>query len=127
MTTNEIIKEIAVYDGWEINDKHVSTHTEYKLVINGEFIKGCWIANSEKITTNPMLNAYLTDLNILHRVAVKVYRELIDSPCHDDISDLTDRCSNIQFALLKEPINGEYITLATATAEAIVYLKKYKA
>jgi len=69
---------------------------------------------------------YLTDLNILHRVAVKVMHELIDSPCHDDISDLTDRCSNIQFALLKEPINGEYITLATATADAIVYLKKYK-
>jgi hypothetical protein len=53
--------------------------------------------------------------------------ELIDSPCHDDISDLTDRCYNINSALVKLPINGEYITLATATAEAIVYLKKYKA
>jgi hypothetical protein len=69
---------------------------------------------------------YLTDLNILHRVAVKVMHELIDSPCHDDISDLTDRCSNIQFALIKLPINGEYITLATATADAIVYLSKQK-
>jgi hypothetical protein len=69
---------------------------------------------------------YLTDLNILHRVAVKVFSELIDSPCHDDISDLTDRCSNISNALTKLPINGEYTTLATATAEAIVYLSKHK-
>ena len=69
---------------------------------------------------------YLTDLNILHRVAVKVMHELIDSPCHDDISDLTDRCDNINSALVQPPINGEYITLATATADAIVYLKKYK-
>jgi hypothetical protein len=65
---------------------------------------------------------YLTELNILHRVAVKVFSDLIDSLCHDDISDLTDRCSNISNALLQLPINGEYIQLATATAEAIIYL-----
>jgi hypothetical protein len=114
MTKNEIIKQIAVYDGY----------TYIETVTDGYFVRE---EGHEDIFTYIDLEEYITDLNILHRVAVKVMHELIDSPCHDDISDLTDRCSNIQFALLKEPINGEYITLATATAEAILYLKKYKA
>jgi hypothetical protein len=116
MTTNEIIKEIAVYDGY----------TFIETVTDGYFIREEDQEGHEDIFTYIDLEEYLTDLNILHRVAVKVMHELIDSPCHDDISDLTDRCSNIHFALLKLPINGEYITLATATAEAIVYLNKHK-
>ena len=116
MTTNEIITELLKYDGY----------TFIETVTDGYFIREEDQEGHEDIFTYIDLEEYITDLNILHRVAVKVMHELIDSPCHDDISDLTDRCSNIHFALLKEPINGEYITLATATADAIVYLKKYK-
>jgi hypothetical protein len=120
MTTNEIIKEIAVYDGCVFTTDILGTTVKKEGGISRVALDGT------NLIKYPYFLNYLTDLNILHRVAVKVMHELIDSPCHDDISDLTDRCSNIQFALLKEPINGEYITLATATAEAIVYLKKYK-
>jgi hypothetical protein len=99
MTTNEIITELVSYDGWDIAQEK---HTQ-------------------------LFNNYLTDLNILHRVAVKVFDELINSQHCDDKQELMNKAYNIHSAIMKLPINGEYITLATATAEAIVYLKKYKA
>jgi hypothetical protein len=40
--------------------------------------------------------------------------------------DFHDVRFNLYYSLLQEPINGEYIEFATATAEAIIYLKKYK-
>lgn len=71
------------------------------------------------------LEDYLTDLNIPHRVAVKVYGEM-QSKITDNYKgidwDASSHCNTILYALLDLPINGEYITLATATAEAIVYL-----
>lgn len=116
MTTNEIITELLQYDGYT---KDVGTHSiTYISEIDNEGYR--------TVISNEYAQTYLTNLNILHRVAVKVYRALIDSQCHDDISDITDGCSNIQFAMFSLPINGEYITLATATAEAIVYLKSHK-
>jgi hypothetical protein len=96
MTTNEIITELVSYDGWDIAQEK---HTQ-------------------------LFNNYLTDLNILHRVAVKVYYEF------RDLCDTVDQFHDVRFNMFnsfyQEPINGEYITLATATAEAIIYLKSYK-
>jgi len=117
MTTNEIITELVSYNLGTYKQKELrSSGFEKEVDANG---REYWIRGED-------YSAYLTDLNILHRVAVKVMHELIDSPCHDDISDLTDRYLNIHFTMTKLPINGEYITLATATAEAIVYLSKHK-
>jgi hypothetical protein len=72
--------------------------------------------------------AYLTDLNILHRVAVKVVteiRKIMDNSDYLDF-DLAGVNNTIISAMFDLPINGEYIQLATATAEAIVYLKSHK-
>ena len=105
MTTNEIITELIRYG--EDDDGFL-----LKILNQSERMK------------------YLTDLNILHRVAVKVYHDIM--PIITDIDkgvnwDAATHTSNIHYALLGIPINGEYITLANATADAIVYLKKYKA
>jgi hypothetical protein len=122
MTTNEIIKQIAVYDGWEIHTSY--SRRGYVLRNGNELIKGTYLLPKQNEMDNPILRQYLTDLNILHRVAVKVYNEF------RDLCDIVDKYHDVRFnmfnAFYQEPINGEYITLATATAEAIIYLKKYK-
>jgi hypothetical protein len=123
MTTNEIITELLKYDGWKIDYNRFTYYVEYE---NKEKIKHCCVERRHNLSTQHLLYAYLTDLNILHPVAVKVISELIDNPCHDDISDITNRFDNIRNTLTKLPINGEYIALATATVEAIVYLKSHK-
>jgi len=114
MTTNEIIKEIAVYNGY----------IYFETLSNRYFHKeGIVYFYSD-------LKHYITDLNILHRVAVKVYGEMQSkiTESHKGIDwDASSHCNTILYSLLDLPINGEYITLATATTEAIVYLKKYKA
>ena len=104
MTTNEIITELIRYDD---DDDSLLLKT---------------LNQSERMS-------YLTDLNILHRVAVKVVMQIkgiMDNSDYLDF-DLAGVNNTIISAMFDLPINGEYITLATATAEAIVYLKKYKA
>jgi hypothetical protein len=118
MTTNEIIKEIAVYDGY----------TFIQTVTDGYFVREEDQEGHEDIFTFIDLEEYLTDLNILHRVAVKVVneiRQILDNSDNLDF-DLAGVNNTIISAMFDLPINGEYITLATATAEAIIYLKSYK-
>jgi hypothetical protein len=119
MTTNEIITELLAYDGFT---KDVGTHSiKYISEIDNEGYR--------TVIGNEYAQAYLTDLNILHRVAVKVYSKMQSKITDSDKGidwDASSHCNTILYALLDSPINGEYITLATATAEAIIYLKKYK-
>jgi hypothetical protein len=115
MTTNEIITELVSYN--------LGTYEESELISNG-FKQDVDASGREYWHRTEDYSTYLTDLNILHRVAVKVYGEfrvLSDMP-----KDFHDVRFKIYYSLLQEPINGEYIELATATAEAIIYLKKYK-
>jgi hypothetical protein len=118
MTTNEIIKEIAVYDGHTFTTDILGTTVKKEGSINRVALDGT------NLIKYPYFHAYLTELNILHRVAVKVYGEF------RDLCDTLDQFHDVRFnmfnAFYKEPINGEYIELATATAEAIVYLKSHK-
>lgn len=117
MTTNEIIKEIAVYDGY--------THKEAET--DGYFVREEYQEGYEYIFTYIDLGAYLTDLNILHRVAVKVVNEIMQYVYQADLN-AEKLYGNILSSIWDIPNEqGEYITLATATAEAIIYLKKYKA
>jgi hypothetical protein len=98
MTTNEIITELVSYDGWDIAQEK---HTQ-------------------------LFNNYLTDLNILHRVAVKVFCDVLSCK-HGTISEVNAICENIKHEFINVPNEqGEHIKLATATAEAIVYLSKQK-
>jgi hypothetical protein len=122
MTTNEIIKEIAVYDGWEIDETRFTYYVQCK---NKDKIKYCCVDKKLDLSSNHMLHAYLTDLNILHRVAVKVYGEIMEH-VYEAYLPSQVLYNKIVYSIFKPPINGEYITLATATAEAIVYLKSHK-
>jgi hypothetical protein len=117
MTTNEIIKELLVYDGYTFHD----TTDGVGFFTNGQDEEGFeyWYNYSER-------QDYLTDLNILHCVAVKVVTEMLIIMNESD--DILFEMANIKDAIMKSmfdlPINGEYITLATATAEAIQFINK---
>jgi hypothetical protein len=125
MTTNEIITELLKYDGWEIYE--TDQLIEYNYFKNGNRIRCCHVIKGNELKDYFMLSEYLTDLNILHRVAVKVLDEMIKKILCDPKKEPLILLAILQQSFKKPPINGEYITLATATAEAIVYLKKYKA
>ena len=71
-------------------------------------------------------NLYLTDMNILYPIAVKVtstIREILD--LKDDINwDLADCNSKIVSAMFTSPNEqGEHINLATALVNAIKYIQ----
>lgn len=113
MTTNDIIKEIAVYDGY--------TYHETKTG-DGVFAIEKKLKGNEDICHFTDLEDYLTDMNILHRVAVKVFGEVVDSNL--DVSDINDLCCNIENVLLCNPNEkGEHIQLATAIVNAIKYIQ----
>jgi len=120
MTTNEIIKEIAVYDGHTFTADILGTTVKKEGEINRVALDGT------NLTKYPYFHSYLTDLNILHRVSVKVFCDVLSCK-HGTISEVNAICENIKHEFINVPNEqGEHIELATATAEAIVYLKKYK-
>ena len=121
MTTNEIIKEIAVYDGY--------TYHETKTG-DGVFAIEKKLKGNEDICHFTDLEDYLTDLNILHRLAVKVtstIREILDFK--DDLDfDLSELNNKIVSAMFTSPNEqGEHINLATALVNAIRYISANKA
>jgi hypothetical protein len=122
MTTNEIIKEIAVYDGHTFTTDILGTTVKKEGEINRVALDGT------NLTKYPYFHSYLTELNILHRVAVKAVSEIVE--ILDNIENknyyLATVKNTVCTAMFDLPINGEYITLATATAEAIIYLKSHK-
>ena len=112
MTTNEIITELLQYDGYT---KDVGTHSiTYISEIDNEWYR--------TVISNEYAQTYLTDLNILHRVAVKVFGEVVDSNL--DVSDINDLCCNIENVLLCNPNEqGEHLQLAEALVNAIKYIQ----
>lgn len=65
MTNNELIKELVTYDGY----------TYRETVTDGYFLKEEDQEGYEDIYTFIDLEDYLTDMNILHRISVKVVNE----------------------------------------------------
>jgi hypothetical protein len=59
------------------------------------------------------------------KVVASVYEIMKDKYEYSNLK-IHEVIANLYRAIWREPVNGEYITLATATAEAIIYLKKYK-
>jgi len=106
MTNNELIKELVTYDGY----KDIGYNTFINDVDNGYLF------------TIPELNEYLTDMNILHRLAVKVFGEVVDSEL--DVSDINDLCFNVRNAIMYSPNpQGEHLQLAEALVNAIKYIQ----
>lgn len=114
MTNNELIKELVVYDGYK--DIGYDTYT------NGK--------NSGFLMTIPELYPYLTDMNILHRIAVKVVANISDILDNSEDLDfnLAELNNKIVIAIFCDPNSqGEHIQLATAIVNAIRYISANKA
>lgn len=104
MTNNELITELVNYDGWDI------THEIHK----------------------PLFNTYLTDMNILHRIAVKVVREVfslnVDNDDYTKDMDIREVKSWIDMSMYNYPNDkGEHLQLAEAIVNAIRYISANKA
>ena len=122
MTNNELIKELAVYDGCTYFNLG-ATSTQ------GGFSKADTTGYVEYFNYN-MLWDYLTDMNILHRIAVNVVnsiRETLDSS--DDLDFNLAECNNkIISAMFTSPNpQGEHLQLAEAIVNAIRYISANKA
>ena len=121
MTNNELIKELVVYDGY----KDIGYNTFINDVDNGFLF------------TIPELNEYLTDMNILHRLAVKVIsqlKEMYSDDSHDTSFDfehdmkVTEVKGSVFSAMFTLPNDkGEHLQLATALVNAIRYISANKA
>ena len=130
MTNNELIKELLKYDGWEITE--TNTANRYRFFVGEELEKACHIFNHLELSTQPMLHAYLTDMNILHRIAVKVVRELftlnVDNDDYTKDMDIKEVKSWIDMSMYNYPNEqGEHIQLAEAIVNAIRYISANKA
>lgn len=116
MTKQELIKELVTYDGY----KDIGYNTFINDVDNGFLF------------TIPELNDYLTDMNILHRISIKVVRELFSlNVDNDDFTkdmDIKEVKSWIDMSMYNYPNDkDEHLQLAEAIVNAIRYLSANKA
>ena len=129
MTNNELITELLKYDGWIITHKK-EEYINYSLCNDTDFIKGVWMPYGYSLSTEPMLHAYLTDMNILHRIAVKVVANIsgILDNSEDLDFNLAELNNKIVTAIFCDPNEqGEHIQLATALVNAIRHISANKA
>jgi hypothetical protein len=122
MNTSEQIRVIAEYDGWRL--KPISTAGSPKTkrwfhpTLKG--LGGRLSLMEHKLDSMP----YLTDLNYLHKVAMRVLDELeayIDNP------KTTNYRTGIYFGCRQKPnAQGEYTDLLQATYNGITYLNNLK-
>lgn len=129
MTTQDKIKVIAEYDGWELRGEP-DFKAPYKIWVK-KLRHGSnmipYISPSGKEYngwSNDM--KYLTSLDWLMPVAVRVWRQVSSCEFYNDISDITDRCENIHNAMLTVPVFGEYIDLFNAVYDGIIFLNSNK-
>lgn len=124
MTNNELIKELVIYDGWVVTTSY--SRRGYVLRNGNEIIKGTYLLAKQNETDNPILIPYITDMNILHRIAVKVWDSFKCMP--DDVPNFHDLRSNIYVAMFTSPNEqGEHLQLAEALVNAIRYISANKA
>jgi hypothetical protein len=119
---NDKLKIIAEYDGWvDSGRKHISLDYGNIYTKKGKYTKRREMFFSEF--------PYLTSLDWLHPVAIKVMGELEEArrkeisldtkPVYDIISTYIDM---IKQSCTQPPINGEYTKLFDAVADGIDYL-----
>lgn len=128
MTNNELITELLNYDGWDIEP--LNTMILFQKIESAICVKSCSVTKDENMTNSGILRPYLTDMNIMHRIAVKVVnsiRETLDSS--DDLDFDLAQCNNkIVTAMFCDPNEqGEHLQLAEAIVNAIRYISANQA
>lgn len=122
MTNNELITELLKYDGFT---KDIGNHSiTYTSEIDSEGYR--------TVIGNEYAQTYLTDMNILHRIAVKLVRELfalnVDNDDYTKDMDIREVKSWIDMSMYNNPNSqGEHIQLAEAIVNAIRYISANKA
>jgi hypothetical protein len=109
MTTQDKVKVIAEYDGW-VDDMH-------NMYVNPNYNKGTLMYLSDM--------PYLTSLDSLHSVAMKVLDGLFVRDLIDNEEAQWSRATIRQYCATK-PINGEYIDLFNAVYDGIIFLNSNK-
>lgn len=113
MTTQDKVKVIAEYDGWVNTGLLHPFKPENGYQYRKEGLIGVsWLPKMQ----------YLTSLDWLHPVAMKVLKSL---ECEDKC-DLPSEFWNIVNCCHLQPINGEYIDLFNAVYDGIVFLNSNK-
>lgn len=110
---NDKLKEIAVYDGLVLRQPKNSNYEAYYQRFDSDGLIRAEYPLKQ-------LNKYLTSLDWLHPVAMKVLGELRNVYT---IIGASKHLVSISVACAQPPINGEYSDLFNATYDAIVYLK----
>lgn len=128
MTHNELITELLKYDGWVFTTS--GKNIKIEKFVNGKFLKGTWVWFDKALSQTDMLYTYLTDMNILHRIAVKVVANIsgiLDNSEDLDfnLAELNNKIVSAMFTSSNE--QGEHIQLATALVNAIRYIIANKA
>lgn len=120
MTTQDKVKVIAEYDGWELDNE---------LTTNGDL----WYKKHYSITHfSKSINdlKYLTSLDCLHPVALNVLNHLVSefniSTKLNTYVCASDHIGTIKKSMYKPPISGEYIDLFNAVIDGIIFLKSNK-
>ena len=112
---NDKLKEISMYDGWEIIPDGTYRECHNQTIWFGH--GGSFDCYHDITAAEDM--KYLTSLDWLHPVAMKVLGEL----CNVRDADRSYYISSIRCHCSTAPINGEYTDLFNATYDAIIYLK----
>lgn len=126
MTNNELITELLKYDGFT---KDIGNHSiTYTSEIDSEGYR--------TVIGNEYAQTYLTDMNIIHRIAVKVtaqLKEMYSDDSHDTSFDfehdmkVTEVKGTVISSIFTSPNSqGEHIQLATAIVNAIRYISGNK-
>lgn len=109
------IKTIAEYDGWKVVPPGTYTQCHNQTIWFGH--GGNYDCYHDVTSAEEM--KYLTDLNWLHPVAMKVLGEL-------NMKGSLTYWWNIRHHCAIRPINGEYIGLLNAVHDGIKFLNQHK-
>lgn len=120
--THEMLVTIAEYDEWKISEEYELPQVVYRK--GNDQVEAITISGEKNEFFSKNMR-YGTSMDWLHPVALKAYSELIDCQ-YNDISDITDKCETIQSAMMRKPINGQYIDLFNAVYEAILLINQNK-
>lgn len=116
MTTEQIemTRVIAEYDGWKYHDKSDVYRPNGYWTLE-EIWAGKWVIENLD---------YLTSMDWLHPVAMKVMEML--NHLHKVSRDrkFTDLAEQIKIACATKPVKGEYLWLFTAVFNGIVFLNE---